>query len=66
MRGNNRTDQFGDFGKVIIAYGSGDQFSLILSLVEREWRRTDRVDGERTMGFGASTRKGGCKKKEKK
>lgn len=24
------------------------------------------MDGERTMGFGASTRKGGCKKKEKK
>jgi len=33
--------------------------------VEREWRRADRVDGERTMGFGASTRKGGCKIKIK-
>jgi len=39
---NKRTDQFGDFCKVVVADGSGDELSLVLRLVEGKWRRPDR------------------------
>lgn len=39
---NKRTDQFGDFCKVIVAYRGGDELSLVLRLVESGWRRPDR------------------------
>jgi len=40
---NKRTDQFRNFCKVVVADGSGDELSLVMRLVESEWRRSDHI-----------------------